>query len=167
MRTFFIAFFFSIAFAAAAQTDTLQPAFKRYPTLPLLQLLLTDSTTKFTKESLPKKKPVVVMLFSPDCEHCQHEAEQIVTNKDLLKDIQIVMVTGAPMYRIKEFGSNYGLSSLPNVVLAKDPHFFLFSFYAVRYLPFIAVYDKEGNLITAKGGTMKPQDIMALTQGRN
>jgi len=160
--SFLIGVFCFIASIASAQVDSTLPPFKRYPTLPPLQLLLQDSTTKYTKESLPKKKAVVLMLFSPDCEHCQHEAEQIAANKELLKDVQIVMVTGSPIYRIQEFGQRYGLSSMPNVVIAKDPQFFLFSFYGIRYLPFMALYDKKGNLVTAKDGAMKPQDIVAL-----
>ena len=163
MRIFFLTILFCfLAFIAGAQADSTLPAFKRYPTLPPLQLLLQDSRTKYTKESLPKKKAVVVMLFNPDCEHCQHEAEQIAANKELLKDVHIVMVTGSPIYRIQEFGQRYGLSSMPNVVIAKDPHFFLFSFYGIRYLPFMAIYDKKGNLVSSKDGAIKPQEIVAL-----
>ena len=72
------------------------------------------------------------------------------------------MVTGSPIHRIREFGERYGLTAMPNVVIAKDPNFFLFSFYAIRYLPFIALYNKEGKLVTTRGGTMKPQEIVTL-----
>lgn len=65
------------------------------------------------------------MLFSPDCEHCQHEAEQFIANAEALKDIHIVMVTTAPIYRMKAFMEQYGLRSMKNLVVAKDPYYLL------------------------------------------
>ena len=63
-------FFTSIAFA---QNDSIQPPYKRFPSFPPVKLLLPDSTTSFTKADLDKKKPTMLMLFNPQCVHCQHE----------------------------------------------------------------------------------------------
>src|SRR5687768_13743286 len=71
--------------AGFSQVDSTTPAFRKYPTFPPLQLLLGDSATKYTKEDLPKKKPVLIMLFSPECSHCQHTAEEMVKHKEELK----------------------------------------------------------------------------------
>ena len=35
----------------------------------------------------------MLMVFSPDCEHCQHETEEIIKNIDQFKKYQIVMAT--------------------------------------------------------------------------
>jgi hypothetical protein len=51
---------------ASAQTDSLQPAYLRFPTPPPVRLLLTDSVTYFTKQNLNNKKAVMYMLFNPD-----------------------------------------------------------------------------------------------------
>ena len=61
----------------AAQSDSIAPAFKRFPTLPPFQLLLSDSTTVYTKAQLPSRKAVFFMVFSPECSHCQHAAEEL------------------------------------------------------------------------------------------
>src|SRR4051794_20050797 len=100
MKLFLSFIFFCFGATAYGQKDTILPAYKRYPTLPPLQLLLSDSTTKYTKENVPKKKPVLLMLFSPDCEHCQHEAEQLVANKEAFKDIYIIMAATLPLYKM-------------------------------------------------------------------
>jgi len=71
--------FYSITLTAQNVTE---PPYKRFPTLPPIQLLLGDSATKYTKENIPSKKPVLVLLFSPDCNHCQHTAEEMYNNRD-------------------------------------------------------------------------------------
>lgn len=159
-------FFLSLVFACLsmtlfAQQEPTLPAYKRYPTLPPLQLLLSDSTTKYTKEDVPKNTPVLIVLFSPDCEHCQHEAEQFVANQEALKDVHIVMISLLPIYKMKAFGENYGLDKMKNVVMAKDPYYLLPSFYQIRNLPYLALYDKKGNLIQTFEGSVGVEKIVA------
>lgn len=160
MRTIFLLLLVSIAVAASAQPDTLTPPFKRYPTVPALQLVMGDSTVKYTKADLPKKKPVLLMLFSPDCEHCQHEAEMFAANSEALKDIHIVMISTYPLYRLKEFAETYKLTGLKNVVVAKDPYYILPPFYAIRNYPFMALYNKRGNLLTTIEGTATMERLL-------
>ncbi len=64
---------------------------------------MPDSTSYFTKEDLPKKSAVMLMLFNPQCDHCQHETEEIIKNIDRFKNIQIVMTTSMPFDAMKEF----------------------------------------------------------------
>src|SRR5215831_15586388 len=82
------------ALTSFSQQDsvTLAP-YQRFPTVPPFQLLNTDSSSYFTKKDLKKNKPVLIMLFNPDCDHCKHETEEIIKNIDQLKDVQIVMAT--------------------------------------------------------------------------
>ncbi|MGZ8510661.1 MAG: hypothetical protein ACXWWA_09810, partial [Chitinophagaceae bacterium] len=51
----------STTFFSRAQTDSLELApYKRFPTVPPIKLLLTDSSSHFTKADLPKKKAVLL-----------------------------------------------------------------------------------------------------------
>lgn len=143
------------------QADSLQPAYKRFPTVPGLQLLLSDSTTKYTKADLPKKKPVLLVFFSPDCEHCQHEAEQMALHKEELKDIHIVMATTLPVYKMKAFAEQYGLNQMENVVVARDIYYLLPGFYQIRNLPYLALYDKKGKLIETFEGSVGMDKILS------
>jgi thioredoxin-related protein len=154
--------FLCLATAGFGQKDTILPAYKRFPTLPALQLLLADSTTKYTKEDVPKKKAVLLMIFSPDCEHCQHEAEELVARKEAFKDIHIIMATTLPIYKMKEFGEKYGLDQLTNVVIAKDPYFLLPGFYEIRNLPFMALYNKKGMLLRTYEGSVGLDKILQI-----
>jgi thioredoxin-related protein len=154
------------SFVASAQPDTTTPIYKRFPTLPPLQVLLPDSLTKYTKEDIPKKKQVLIVLFSPDCDHCKHEAEELVAQKESFKNIHIIMVSTYPFYRIKEFADAYGLSGLQNVVLAKDPSYFLMTFYNIRNFPYMALYDKKGKLIETVEGLQPMEKILALFKNK-
>ena len=160
MKLFLTVFFVSFSVVVFGQKDTILPAYQRYPTLPALQLLLSDSTTKYTKENVPKKKPVLLMFFSPDCEHCQHEAEQLVANKEAFKNIFVVMATTLPVYKMKEFGEKYGLTGMGNVVMGRDTYYLLPGFYEMRNLPFLALYDKKGALIRTFEGSVGMERIL-------
>ena len=159
--TFFLSLFFTCCtFSLFAQQDTGLPPYQRYPTVPGLQLLRTDST-KYTKEDLPKQKPLLLLLFSPDCDHCQHEAEQLAANKEAFQNMHIVLVSTYPLYRLKEFAAKYGLDQMQNVVMTKDPYYLLVAFYAVRNLPYRALYDKKGKLIRTFEGSVEMEKVIA------
>lgn len=144
------------------QTNEPEPAFKRFPTLPPLQLLLGDSATKYTKDNIPKKKPVFIMLFSPDCTHCQHTAEEMVAHKEELKDVYIIMATMHSLVQMNEFVQQYHLGELPNLTVGKDVYFILPGFYNVRYLPYMAFYNKKGELISAREGGLPIPKVIEL-----
>jgi thioredoxin-related protein len=150
------------AITTNAQEDIAIPPYKRYPTLPPIQLLLGDSITKYTKENIPKKTPVLVMMFSPECSHCQHTAEEMYKNKEALKDIQIIMATILPLYEMNDFMKKYKLNEMDNVVAGKDIYFILPPFYAIKNFPYMAMYNKKGNLIMGFEGSMPVEKLLAV-----
>lgn len=135
-----------ICFSALSQTQP-DPPYKRFPTVPPLKLLLTDSATIFTDKQLKKNTPLFFILFSPDCEHCQKETEEIIDRIDSFKNIQIVMATFMPFDKMKEFYINYKLDRFSNVIVGYDLQNVLATYYRISYTPFLAFYDKKGNLI--------------------
>lgn len=160
MNCFFASLVSFISLSVFAQAETVVPPYKRFPTLPPIQILLGDSTTKYTKKDLPKRKPILFMLFSPDCSHCQHTAEEMVAHKAELEGIHIVMTTLQPLWQMNVFVKKYGLKSLPNVVVGKDMYYFMPSFYNVKNFPYLAFYNKKGVLITGFEGSMSVGKII-------
>ncbi|RYY87166.1 MAG: hypothetical protein EOO15_12640 [Chitinophagaceae bacterium] len=145
---------------AVAQLAPDSLPYQRFPTLPPLQLLLGDSTTLFTKETLPKKKGTLIIYFSTGCHHCQTTTEQLLKNKDHLPDINIVMATFASISDMNSFRSRYGTDSLPNTFVGKDIHFLLPSFYGIANLPFMAYYNRKGDFVELLNGPMPVSMIM-------
>jgi thioredoxin-related protein len=102
------------------------------------------------------------MLFSPDCSHCQHTAEELIKYKDEIKDFQIIMTTLHPLWQMNAFVEKYHLKELENVVIGKDMFYIMPSFYNVKNLPFLAFYNKKGNLVTTFEGSMPLQRIIEV-----
>lgn len=148
-----------ISVQAQLEDTTLAP-YKRFPTLPPLQILLGDSTTKYTKADLPRRKPVLLMLFSPDCSHCQHTAEELLKYKAEIKDIHIVMATLQSISQMNAFVDKYKLKELPNVVVGRDIYFLMPSYYGIKNLPYLAFYNKKGDLIKGFEGSMSVEKIL-------
>jgi thioredoxin-related protein len=143
-----------------AQVDTIQPPYKKFPSFPPVKLLMADSVSFYTKDDLPKKKPVMLMLFNPQCEHCQHETEELVKNIDKFKDIQIVMSTSMLFDSLLTFREKYKLAQYKNIVVTQDTHFFLYSFFTVHNLPFLAFYNKRKELISVFEGSMPIERVL-------
>ncbi|MCM5529141.1 peroxiredoxin [Parasegetibacter sp. NRK P23] len=154
---FLLATFFSLTTLSAQNTE---PAYKRFPTVPPFELLATDSVSKLSKNQLKKNQPVLIMYFSPDCDHCQHQTEDILANIDKLKDVQIVMCSYQPMETIRAFKEKYKLAQYPNIMIGRDTKYFVPSFYGVNSLPYLAFYDKKGNLIKVNEGNVKPAALI-------
>jgi thiol-disulfide isomerase/thioredoxin len=151
----FTVFALATYFFSIAQNDSVQLApYKRFPTVPPFKLLLTDSSTSFTKEKLDKKKSVMIMLFSPDCDHCKHETEEIIKNIDAFKKAQIIMSTTMPFEKMATYYNHYDLKRFDNIVVGKDVSYLLPVFYDIRNLPFLAFYNKKKELISVFSGAL-------------
>jgi len=162
-KTVLLALVLIAAIFSFAQRDTTAPVlppYQRFPDLPPFRLLKIDSTTYFSKADVPKNKPVLLMIFDPNCDHCQHETEDILKNIDSFKNIQIVMSTNASLQLLREFYNRYDLASYKNITAGLEAQYFLVPFYDVKNLPYLAMYDKKGRLITTHEGTTKIEMVI-------
>lgn len=146
MKTIFSILFIFCAFAVHAQKDSLP--YQRFPDVPPFQLLGVDSSTVITKDDLKPGQPVLIMFFSPDCDHCQKQMELILKDVDSLKNIQIVLASFQPFEQIKEFNKKYNLEGHPNIYIGRDIKYIMPPFYGIHKLPFLALYNSNGKLIT-------------------
>lgn len=145
-----------------AQISPKEAPYKRFPDVPPVEILLTDSTTVFKKADLNKKKPVLLIFFSPECEHCIHETETLLANMSSLKNVQILMASVMELHLIKEFARKYNLNAYPNITVGRDKNFFLPGFFDAGSVPVIALYDKKHRLIDAKEGGYPIDKIISL-----
>lgn len=137
---------------ALAQTPN-EPPYKRFPSVPPLQLLMKDSSI-FTKDKV-KKQPLIIMYFSPGCDHCQHQMEDLIKDMSKFKGTQIILATYQPFEEIDEFYKKYQLSKYPNITIGRDSKYLLPPFYNIRSLPYLALYNKKGDLLTTYEGNVK------------
>ncbi len=143
----FISLLAAIAFTGYSQTkpDDSIPLYKK-STIPPFKIMQADSTW-LTNAEIPKKKPVVIIYFSPECGHCQLAAQEMATNIDKLKSATFIWVSYFSVPEIKKFIENYKLQGFTNFYFGRDPQYFIPNYYKVRFTPFIAVYDKKGKFV--------------------
>jgi thioredoxin-related protein len=148
----------------AAQTPEPAPAdtalYLRFPTVPPFTLYKLPDSSKFAKTDLKKKKKTLLIIFSPDCDHCQQETKNLTAAMDKFKKIQIVMASWLPYNEILKFYGDYNIAAYPNITMGWDKSFFLPPFYKLHNLPFMALYDKKGNLINVFEGTVSLDKVL-------
>lgn len=116
--------------------------------IPAFSLLLADGKN-FTQTEIPTSKYTIIIYFSPDCGHCQHEATEMVKNIDSLKHTYIVWAGSRSIPELKAFSEKYGLNACPNMVCGQDQQYSIPSYYQVKYTPFVAVYDNRKQFVKA------------------
>jgi thiol-disulfide isomerase/thioredoxin len=157
--------FSSLALQAQTSSDTSKaaiplPRYLQLPDIPSFTIRLMDSSL-FYKYKLPKDKSTVMVWFNPDCEHCIAEAKAITDSMHLFKNTQFVWASYAPFDTLKKFYNEMGLSRFPNFYLGRDEKYFLARFYQVRYTPFVAVYDRRGQIYKVFEGGSKLKNLVA------
>lgn len=138
--------FLMVALISQAQDDDNTPPYKKNPAIPVFKILQPDSTW-FTEMHLPKDRPVVIMYFSPECGHCQVEAEDLVKHVDDLKEAFLLLVSYHTPKEIADFAKKYKLHKFPHMAMGRDTEYNLPSFFRVQQTPFVAVYSRAGKLV--------------------
>ncbi|GAC1526372.1 MAG: hypothetical protein NVS3B15_02260 [Sediminibacterium sp.] len=101
----------------------------------------------FTYSQLKKDQPVVLVYFSPTCDHCKEFTKELIRHQVVIKNKQVVMITYEPLNAVKEFDSFFGLSAFPNIKVGTEGYTFIVQrYYQVKRFPFIAMYHKSDKL---------------------
>ncbi|MEO6722660.1 MAG: redoxin domain-containing protein [Ferruginibacter sp.] len=118
-------------------------------TLPSFQMQLANGQTYTSKNVLPAK-PLVLIYFAPDCDHCTILMDAIFKKIDQFKSSQIVMVTFKPLDEVVDFEKHYQTSKYQNIKVGTEkPMFYFKNYYQLVNTPFTALYDKKGKLIAS------------------
>ncbi|GEO09160.1 peroxiredoxin family protein [Segetibacter aerophilus] len=161
----FASLFLSLFVTAQTNTstsapDTLAP-YQKKPTIPPFRIQTPDSSW-FSKVNLKDKKPTLILYFSPDCGHCQLETEEVISKMKDLSNLQIVMVTSRPFQDMVNFADHYKINRFPSIKIGTDPSRMVTQFYAVKFTPFSALYDKNGQLVKAYEKGIDMPELISL-----
>ncbi len=116
-------------------------------TMPVFSIAQSNGKTLNTA-NLPHTKPVVLIYFSPDCEHCTTLLDSVFSQIDKFKKATILLVSFRPINEIKAFEKKYKVADHKNIIVGMEqPIFFLKSLYQLQSTPFTGLFNKEGNLI--------------------
>ncbi len=129
--------------------------------MPAFTVYKAPDSTAFTNKNVAKKRPVLLMLFSPECGHCQHVAKEILQHLDAAKKgrAKILMFTWLPYNTLVSFRKDYKIGDYPQITLGYDSKFFFVPFYHVTTFPKLIVYDKNGRFVKAFEGSIDIDDV--------
>lgn len=159
-KYFLLLFTIASSIISFAQTDT-SLLYLRFPIIPSFKLTNIADSSYFTKDNLKKKKATVIMVFSPDCEHCQEETKELKAKIKLFKKAQIIMVSPLEFGYMRKFYDEYKIADYPTITMGRDPSYFFGTFYKVRSFPSIFVYNKKGNFVKGFTGSTPVEEIAA------
>ncbi len=149
---------FIFAMAFSQQYDTTPPYLKD-KLLPAFQLLNLDSAD-VTEKMLKPGLHTIIMLYNPECGHCQNQMELFISMPEVIKQTQIVLVSTLPIYKIKEFCKKYQLEKYPNIYPCKDNSWFFGKFYQPKTIPVLAFYNPQKQFTFISQGNASKQQIL-------
>lgn len=133
--------------------------YKQNKNLPTFKLE-TPGGGQFSTTKLKKNVPVIIMFFSPGCDHCITQFNDMVKRMKDLKNYQIVMATYQPLEELAIFNKQYKIASYPNIVTGRDADYFLPPFFEITNFPYFAFYNKSGKLINTFEGNLSVDNIL-------
>jgi hypothetical protein len=117
--------------------------------LPAFQIKLLDGKIIDGKHFAT---PAALVLFQPDCDHCQREATQIQTNLPAFKHYTLYFVSSAPEPGIQKFSEEYKLAGKENVLFGWTTTENIINTFGPIDAPSVYLYSREGKLVQSFNG---------------
>jgi hypothetical protein len=160
---FIVSLFASMTLMAQGNIDPNAP-FLKDKNIPKFTLNLTTGKS-FSNTQIPKTKYTCIIIFSPDCSHCQDEATELTKNADKFKSVFFIWNSYKEMADIKAFATKYGLDKQSNVIVGRDPEFSIPVFFRPRMTPFVALY-ANGQLLKVYEQGVKVPELLKIIGGK-
>lgn len=113
-------------------------------------MVLADGVTYYNADNIEKGKPLMIVYFDPECQHCQAFTRDMVKSISKFSSNQVVMICSAPgIPPLKRFIQQFGLDKYANIKVGTEGMYHAtMNFYKVDVTPFAALYNKNGALIS-------------------
>lgn len=149
-----------IIFLAAISFLSARTASAQSNKVPPFRMVQSDGRI-FMAQYLPLGKPIVIIYFSPDCEECQKLTSELVLRINEFRNASFAMITYLPPETLKAYVKKNSLGLYDNIYAGTEyPTLFVRNYYNVMHFPFMALYNKNGDLI--KKYTNKEVDLNDL-----
>lgn len=146
-------------FSQSGSQENNMPAYMSNPNIPDFSLYKAPDSIAFTNEDFHKRKATLIMIFSPECGHCQHTTTVLLQNIDHFKNAQILMTTWLPYSEMIAFYKNYKIADYPQITMGWDKKDFFLPYYRVQSYPDLVVYNKKGKFVKSFSGEINMKDV--------
>lgn len=141
-----------------AQYDT-TPPYLRSKVLPNFKLVNLDSLA-FDQTVLANGKKTIIMLFNPECGHCQDQLKLLLATKEVTDSANLILTATETLQKIKIFYDKFHLEKYPWIHIGKDYKYFFGGFYQPKTIPVLAFYNSGNQLIYFNQGAVKKQELL-------
>lgn len=149
-----------VSVAAFSQYDTTAPYLKT-KLLPNFNMLSLDSTV-FNQSVIKEGKNTIIMLFNPECEHCQEQLQAMLTIPELVQSTNVILSSTETLQKIKLFYDKFHLEKYPLITIGKDHKYFFGGFYQPKTIPVLAFYNSQKKLVYFNQGSVKKKKIIEV-----
>lgn len=99
-------------------------------------------------EALANNANLFVMIFSPECEHCNAVASMLENNATAFKQSKLLLLTSNMLSElIPDFAMRHQLNKYPNTYVGFDSSDFAKKIFLYQSLPQISIYNPQRTLI--------------------
>ncbi len=104
----------------------------------------------FRAENIPFGKPILIVYFSPDCDDCLNFINSFFDNIKAFDKAYVVMISYLSLDSITKIYAKYKIGQHGNIAIGVEGvPYFVRNYYNITALPFVALYDKNGKLISS------------------
>ena len=104
----------------------------------------------FRAQDLPMGKPILLVYFSPDCDHCEKMLKTFFKQATNFQKASVAFITYLPVDRVSKFTTDYQLAKYANMYAGTEGSpFFIRNYYRIKALPFAALYTKNGDYVAS------------------
>ena len=129
--------------------------------IPPFQIIQANGKV-FTARELPAGKPILIVYFSPECDHCHTFMQELFKKPADIQKASVVLITFLSVEKVRKFVADYKMAQYPNVYTGTEgTSFFVRNHYKIREMPFTALYDKQGKLLCSYEKEIPFNQLMA------
>lgn len=125
--------------------------------IPDLVITFEDGQTQSARNL---KGKMLLILFQPDCDHCQREAVDFRENMEHFKNIPMYFVSAATIEEVKKFAEEYKLSQFSNIKWGTTTVSNIISSFGAIDAPSVYLYDEQGKLVHNFNGEVAVEVIV-------
>ena len=117
--------------------------------LPPFKMMQTNGNI-FKVQNLPMGKPILIIYFSPECDHCEEVVKNFFKQAANFQKASVAFITYLPVDKVLKFEKDYNLEKYPNMYSGTEGStFFVRNYYKIMDVPFVALYTKNGDFVTS------------------
>jgi peroxiredoxin len=142
----------------AAKSETADSVYPQQQVNQLPVMMMVDKDQNTTDANKLKGKNIIILFF-PDCDHCQREATEIAERIKSFDGYTLFFLSINPFDEILKFSEKYKLSNFSNVKFVQTTGDAVYNNFGSVPTPSMYIYD-NGKLVKKFNGETKVDEIV-------